>query len=306
MLLICSLGVGASVPAPTNIRSLESAKLKGKLIGKKRHHDDDPILISSNSEEEGESRAGAIKKKARIDPFESKKSKGKGKKKVETSPPPKAQPSATTKIKSGLQNSTDTKGKAAMSAFSVAIAEPMISPRVTSPESPPHKKRKRKNKPAVTTAVQVEPSSSKKNYSAKDDAIVEVIMVQDSPGMRSLCSPQCTFLPVTPPEPMSPAPKRNRLNTPDPMRSPKSVDRDNIDGPTLFGVPLLNLGGPPPAVETTPSKKKRRRKKKKRAHKLTQGTGGDAMDVDDQEVVIIVPSGTGAPTEPYPSKCRVL
>ena len=105
------------------------------------------------------------------------------------------------------------------------------------------------------------------------------------------------------PEPTSPKPKTMRLKTPERAHSPIT------DVPTLLGVPLLNLDGPPPAVETTPTKKKRRRKKRKKADKGERprdGAGNDAMDVDDQEVVIIIPSDTEEHTEPYPSKCRVL
>ncbi|KAF7798894.1 hypothetical protein EIP86_010122 [Pleurotus ostreatoroseus] len=280
------LGVGAAAPAATNIRSIESVKLKGKLAGKKRQREEDPIVIPSNSDEEEESRAGAIKKKARLDPFESK-GKGKGKKKAQANPPPKAQHPVTEKIKPERKELLEVKAKAAaaVAASPVAEAQPATSPRITSLECPAHKKRKKKNKnkTVVTTAVKDDPRLKKESLAAfeKDDAVVEVIMVEDSP------------------EPTSPKPKKARLKTPERAHSPSA------DVPTLLGVPLLNLDGPPPAVETTPTKKKRRRKKKKKADR-SERPRDDAMDVDDQEVVIIIPSDTEEHTEPYHSKCRVL
>ena len=63
------LGVGAPIPASTGVASHEAMKLKGKLSGKKRAREEEDVKMADVSDDEGESRAGAIKKKARPDPF---------------------------------------------------------------------------------------------------------------------------------------------------------------------------------------------------------------------------------------------
>ncbi|KAF5388059.1 hypothetical protein D9615_000567 [Tricholomella constricta] len=75
------LGVGAAIPETHN-SSREAARLKGQLIGKgnKRSRDDEPDA-KEKSEDEEESRAGAIRKKARVDPFGDYGGKKKNKKK---------------------------------------------------------------------------------------------------------------------------------------------------------------------------------------------------------------------------------
>ncbi|KAJ3488801.1 hypothetical protein NLI96_g2580 [Meripilus lineatus] len=73
------LGVGAPIPASVGSLGHETLKLKHKLSGKKRAREDDRMeaLTTERSEDEAESRAGAIQKKPRIDPFASKKGKTK-------------------------------------------------------------------------------------------------------------------------------------------------------------------------------------------------------------------------------------
>ncbi|TBU49027.1 hypothetical protein BD309DRAFT_948345 [Dichomitus squalens] len=82
------LGVGAPVPGSSDIRSRETAKLRNKLVtnGKKRAREDEEASSTPGpsamviSDDEEESRARAITKKARIDPFAPKqKEKKKGK-----------------------------------------------------------------------------------------------------------------------------------------------------------------------------------------------------------------------------------
>lgn len=68
-LCIARLGVGAPIPASTGVAGHEAMKLKGKLTGKKRPREEDDVKVIVISEDEEESRAGAIKKKARQDPF---------------------------------------------------------------------------------------------------------------------------------------------------------------------------------------------------------------------------------------------
>lgn len=63
------LGVGAPIPASTGVAGHEAMKLKGKLTGKKRAREEEDVKMAEPSDDDGESRAGAIKKKARPDPF---------------------------------------------------------------------------------------------------------------------------------------------------------------------------------------------------------------------------------------------
>jgi len=63
------LGVGAAIPEGAQSMTRETARLKGKLAGSKRPLEEGH-LSKSSSDDEGESRAVAIKKKARPDPFD--------------------------------------------------------------------------------------------------------------------------------------------------------------------------------------------------------------------------------------------
>ena len=91
----CRLGVGASAPESTGVLSRETAKLRHKLVGnsKKRAREEDDaagpatnpasrsIVVSDDEDED--SRARAITKKARVDPFAP---KSKGPKKPKADP----------------------------------------------------------------------------------------------------------------------------------------------------------------------------------------------------------------------------
>ncbi|KAJ3865386.1 hypothetical protein EV359DRAFT_80559 [Lentinula novae-zelandiae] len=65
------LGVGASIPESTSASSRETARLKGSLVGKgkKRAREEEGESSSKPSDDEGESRAGAIRKKTVPNPF---------------------------------------------------------------------------------------------------------------------------------------------------------------------------------------------------------------------------------------------
>lgn len=71
------LGVGAAVPDAI-AASPDTAHLKGRLVGKKRERDEaEAAATRMGDEDEEESRAGAIKKKAKLDPFDKSKQKKK-------------------------------------------------------------------------------------------------------------------------------------------------------------------------------------------------------------------------------------
>jgi len=65
------LGVGALIPEGYNAAARETARLKGKLAGTKHsREDEDTITPQQTSDTEGESRAIAIQKKPKHDPFD--------------------------------------------------------------------------------------------------------------------------------------------------------------------------------------------------------------------------------------------
>ncbi|KAG6821550.1 hypothetical protein H0H93_000059 [Arthromyces matolae] len=74
------LGVGAPIPE-TATSSRDAARLKGQLVGKNNNkrprEEDDASKDKDISDNEGESRGGAIKKVARVDPFTIKSKKNK-------------------------------------------------------------------------------------------------------------------------------------------------------------------------------------------------------------------------------------
>jgi hypothetical protein len=80
------LGVGAPIPSSTGTHGHETMKLKGKLGGKKRAWEaadsGNVIKAAQSDDDEEESRAGAIRKRARVDPFAGSGAKEKKKKKV--------------------------------------------------------------------------------------------------------------------------------------------------------------------------------------------------------------------------------
>lgn len=85
------LGVGMTVPDTAGPSGRETAQLKNKLTGKKRPRDEDKgshgLVMNGTTKgrkkdeesDEEESRVGAIRKRAKVDPFEKKGKKKKGK-----------------------------------------------------------------------------------------------------------------------------------------------------------------------------------------------------------------------------------
>jgi hypothetical protein len=75
--------VGAPIPE-TQSFSRETARLKGQLTGKRSRDDEEVVKRGKAESSDEESRAGAIKKKARLDPFGDGNGKKKRKKQVAT------------------------------------------------------------------------------------------------------------------------------------------------------------------------------------------------------------------------------
>ncbi len=89
------MGVGASISDSAAGTSREANKLKGRLLGKKRARDceDGASKLPSDSSDDDESRASAIQKKPRTDPFAG---GGKSKKHSTNMPQPKAEKATST------------------------------------------------------------------------------------------------------------------------------------------------------------------------------------------------------------------
>lgn len=71
VLSVNRLGVGAAAP-DAGTTSRDTVRLKGQLVGKKRERVSEQAEVDvrkADDEDEEESRAGAIKKKAKLDPF---------------------------------------------------------------------------------------------------------------------------------------------------------------------------------------------------------------------------------------------
>lgn len=136
----CRLGVGAAIPESSNMLGRDAARLKNKLAGKKHARDEEDAVANVPSEDEEESRAGAIKKKAKLDPF-TLPSEGKGKKAKKShliaTPSPAGVPVSPPERKTGNEQAHS----------SVAVDADEADDRDISPK----KKRKKKKKHVKTT-----------------------------------------------------------------------------------------------------------------------------------------------------------
>lgn len=172
----CRLGVGASVSDYNTLSSRETARLKGHLLsnGKKRSREDEDPQPSTSKQtledsDEWESRAGAIRKKPKIDPF--------------------AAPSKEKRKKETLNGALSVKPRlstpieASSSTVGVTITEEAVTGRVTS-----EKKREKKRKNAValasnggaSTAVSSKSDSSNDNNSTQETSSTNSISLISS------------------------------------------------------------------------------------------------------------------------------
>jgi len=229
------LGVGAPIPASTGTLGYESVKLKNKLTGRKRQREDEGPLNDTGepSEDEEESRAVAIKKKTKLDPF----AKGKGKKKNAAADSSELAVSVQNSVTEGQPNATELGDKAGEQAEKVPAEESHSHP--PSPSASPKKRKKKKKKHNDTS---LSPLISPSNTVDTPDSPAQ-------PPKRS--EPNTPIL-----SPMSP---KAKARPPTPLASPRKMTNP---------LPLLNLDGPPAdsAGPSEPStKKKRRRRKKKKS-----------------------------------------
>ncbi|KAK0498567.1 hypothetical protein EDD18DRAFT_1158229 [Armillaria luteobubalina] len=242
------LGVGASASDYNASSSRETARLKGRLLnnGKKRSREDEDSQPSTSKQtaedsDEGESRAGAIRKKAKIDPFATS-SKGKRK---------KATLNGALSVNPRLSIQMEASTSTVVVTSADSSTEEVRTGRVTS-----EKKREKKRKNAVASALNGDASpvvSSKSGGSLNNN-----VSIQET-SKPSLLSPSRTaaFSLKTAPKIPSDLP------------------------PSLLKRPLLNLEGPvfekkdeesPDNLSPADAPKKKKRRKKKKKHSTFEGS----------------------------------
>ncbi|PBL02311.1 hypothetical protein ARMGADRAFT_1158869 [Armillaria gallica] len=242
------LGVGASVSDYNTLSSRETARLKGHLLsnGKKRSREDEDPQPSTSKQtledsDEGESRAGAIRKKPKIDPFAA---PSKEKRKKETL-------NGALSVKPRLSTPTE----ASSSTVGVTITEEAVTGRVTS-----EKKREKKRKNAVALASNGGASTA---VSSKSDSSNDNNSTQET-SKPSLLSPSRTT-----PFSLKTAPKI-------PSDLPTSLLKQpllNLEGPVFE---KSDDESPDNLSPADAPKKKKRRKKKKKKHPTFEGSSEQA------------------------------
>ncbi|KAK0206330.1 hypothetical protein DFS33DRAFT_580802 [Desarmillaria ectypa] len=231
------LGVGASVSDYNTLSSRETARLKGHLLsnGKKRsREDEDPQPFTSKhvteDSDEGESRAGAIRKKPKIDPFTA---STKEKRRKETS-------NGAPNVKPRSSTSTEP----SLSSVGVSSTEEVTSGLMTSEKK---RKKKLKNAVALTLNGDALTAVSSKSNSTNDNNSVQKT---SEPSLLS-SSRTIVFSLKTAPKIPNDLPasllKQPLLNLEGPVFDKSDDESPDNHSPT-----------------NTPKKKKRRKKKKKK------------------------------------------
>ncbi|KIP10680.1 hypothetical protein PHLGIDRAFT_22125 [Phlebiopsis gigantea 11061_1 CR5-6] len=146
------LGVGAPIPSSTGVAGHEAMKLKGKLTGKKRPREEEDLKTVLDSDGEDESRTGAIKKKARQDPFAPK-------------PKKSANAPAAVSVKPSSKapgKQPESSSKASPQQSAATEAKPVAGPSV--------EKEDRKTQPALTTGA----NAGSEDESSEDDVSMDI------------------------------------------------------------------------------------------------------------------------------------
>ncbi|KAG6833938.1 hypothetical protein H0H87_007949 [Tephrocybe sp. NHM501043] len=242
------LGVGAAVPE-NSTSSRDIARLKGQLVGKgnKRPREDEPDSKEKDrSDDEGESRGGAIKKKARVDPFGNI-----NKKKKNTSIPEKmalASPRPPTIPEADKEEEEEAN----------LVTEGLISG-LSTPSATPQRKKHKKKRANIDPAVDV-------NSGITLTLATLAVNSPSIPPNDSKASP-----PTTPPNVAKVVDVSLTKMPPTPQQLLRQAQ-----SAALLQYPLLNLDTPgnvdsenendanSDAGGESPKKKKRRRRKKKK------------------------------------------
>ncbi|CAA7260024.1 unnamed protein product [Cyclocybe aegerita] len=247
------LGVGASIPEGHQSISRETARLKGKLVGSKRPREEDGVTApKAEYDDEHESRATAIKKKHRLDPFDV--VHGKKKNKAPPSSPPALSPQVGPSQSPKQAN------------FGQKADEPTAGLNSFSPlDASPKKKKKKRKKLA-----EVQGDESLAKIASTSHQGSELPIREQTPPPPPTIAPA----PSTPPQDLDEVHDELMAVSPaTPTSPPMKLAQGKSIPADLLRRPLLNLTRPPPSdeesddhVAETPSAspKKRKRKKKKK------------------------------------------
>lgn len=201
---------------------------------------------ADNSDEEDESRAGAIKKKARQDPFA--RTKGKKKKKGKAIPSNPVKVDGAGSIDS-LVRPRVVKGDTPAATRDEEAVTPVAISTFTSSLSPKNQtatKPSGKSPSVPKICPEANPSPFPLNHLHKSKG----------PPTHPSGGDTCSYIlasnanPISSDAVISP---RNAKSLGSPSRSPKAY----------VAIPVLNLDGPPPQSESPPKKRRKKRKKKK-------------------------------------------
>ncbi|GBE80018.1 hypothetical protein SCP_0212200 [Sparassis crispa] len=302
------LGVGAAIPESTSAFGRDTAKLKNKLTGgagKKRAREEEREVVVVPSDDEEESRAGAIRKKVKLDPFAkvSKPKEKKNKLKAELSPAKEHLVAVNVEENIKIEDVVPMEGQ-------IEGEQETAAP----PSSPKKKKKKKKHKVAGNSVVDLTVSPLSTFSKLAPDSVGSVpssVKVQEESTVisrflqgvkhltRSLDISAFSAISVpSSPEKLasenkartSVASAANVASSPEKTK-PEPIDANSLppspakhaSKPTLIsGVPLLNLDGPPIEVEedatTSPKKKRKRKKHKKKKVLADTHVSGDAEE----------------------------
>ncbi|KAG5651381.1 hypothetical protein H0H81_008880 [Sphagnurus paluster] len=252
------LGVGAVIPEGHNA-SRETSRLKGQLVGKgnKCFRDDEPG-VKQKSDDEAESRTGAIKKKARLDPFGEHNGKKKKKRKVVIT----QEIDTSTPMKTSVFPETELEEQEEVISMVMQDAGPS-----TPTKSP--KGDKQKKDLVVESPSQYSPSILQRTTS-EDSAIPLYLVINQQLAILSL----------------TPHTESSAID----VSSAVSLNIGRQAQPAvLLKQPLLNLAPPRSddgsgddanavATDDSPKKKKRRRRKKKKNSTIPESCTEGATD----------------------------
>ncbi|TFK43703.1 hypothetical protein BDQ12DRAFT_709417 [Crucibulum laeve] len=255
------LGVGAPIPEAQSL-SREAARLKGQLLGKgnKRPREEDEAKGDKKQEsDDEESRAGAFKKKAKIDPFDV--VYGKKKKKLKD-----IAVSETSKL---LSTASSSQGKVRETVFGdeMSVDAPILGEPFTS--NSPGKLSKKQKKKLLKLLRESTPDDQ------MDVDAVDATLSARLPSPPRVNVNTLKEIPTTPKILSEASLPTSALTDVSLITTPLLTPRKPLPA-SLLKTPLLNLEGSPSEDDSdgdanastpasSPKKKRKRRKKKKHA-----------------------------------------
>ncbi|KDQ64308.1 hypothetical protein JAAARDRAFT_43411 [Jaapia argillacea MUCL 33604] len=276
------LGVGAPIPESSGITGRDSMRLKGQLTGgkgKKRSREEEGPKAEVPSDDEEDSRAGAIRKKTKVDVFSGRGKKGKKHKgeRLTSLPTPLPTPTPAPKhLVHGEHSGRDNLAAYAKTivgdedATSSTTLELPSEPHVHSPTSEKKKRRKRTH-----GAAGVAPDVSQRQlHDPNHDS------GSASPKIHTPHLPDATS--SSPPPTYGILSGPSHILPPSPSKGTPTLSSSSIPADPLTGLPILNLNGPPAinghVVDGSPKKKRKRKKKKKLSAANPVGTTGSDVE----------------------------